>query len=81
MAIGIAPPSASPANECWAAKDHPVITPDFLNAVLRLVTPIRKVQILNPNPTSEKEFEDDKWSLLDRFKHRIEVLAIDGDSY
>src|SRR5690606_37439650 len=31
--------------------------------VLQFPSPIRKVRILNP--TIEKEFEDDKWSLLD----------------
>jgi predicted transposase/invertase (TIGR01784 family) len=48
--------------------DHPDITIHFLNAVLRLDSPIVSVEIINPIVL--KEFEADKLSILD-------ILAID----
>lgn len=48
--------------------DYPVITIHFLNAILRLDSPIVAVEIVNPIVL--QEFETDKLSILD-------ILAID----
>jgi predicted transposase/invertase (TIGR01784 family) len=63
MAIGIDPTVDFACKRVLGSPEHPAITLHFLNAVLQFPAPIREVQILNP--TIEKEFEDDKWSLLD----------------
>jgi predicted transposase/invertase (TIGR01784 family) len=63
MTIGIDPTVDFACKRVLGSPEHPAITLHFLNAVLRLLTPIREVRILNP--TIEKAFEDDKWSLLD----------------
>jgi len=63
MTIGIDPTVDFACKRVLGSPEHPAITLHFLNAVLRLLTPLRQVRILNP--TIEKAFEDDKWSLLD----------------
>ena len=63
MAIGIDPTVDFACKRVLGSPDHPEITLHFLNAVLQFPTPIRHVRILNP--TIEKEYDDDKWSLLD----------------
>jgi len=63
MAIGIDPTIDFACKRVLGNPDHPAITLHFLNSVLQFPCPIRKVQILNPS--IEKDFEDDKWSLLD----------------
>jgi predicted transposase/invertase (TIGR01784 family) len=63
MTIGIDPTVDFACKRVLGSPEHPAITLHFLNAVLRLLRPIREVRILNP--TIEKAFEDDKWSLLD----------------
>ena len=63
MKIGINPTVDFACKRLLGSPNHPAITLHFLNAVLRLPTPIRDVQILNP--TIEKEFQSDKWALLD----------------
>ena len=63
MTIGIDPTVDFACKRVLGSPEHPAITLHFLNAVLRLLTPIREVRILNP--TIEKAFEDGKWSLLD----------------
>ena|GEM_PF-271410 len=68
MIIGIDPTVDFACKRVLGSPEHPAITLHFLNAVMRLPAPIREVRILNP--TIEKAFEDDKWSLLD-------VLATD----
>lgn len=63
MAIGIDPTVDFACKRVLGSPEHPAITLHFLNAVLQFPSRIREVQILNP--TIEKEFEGDKWSLLD----------------
>ena len=63
MAIGIDPTIDFACKRVLGSPDHPAITLHFLNSVLRFPSPISEVQILYP--TLEKDFEDDKWSLLD----------------
>lgn len=63
MKIGINPAVDFACKRLLGNPNHPALTLHFLNAVLRLPTPIREVQILNP--TIEKEFQSDKWALLD----------------
>jgi len=63
MAIGIDPTVDFACKRLLGSPEHPAITLHFLNAVLQFPVPIRQVQILNP--TLEKSFGDDKWSLLD----------------
>ncbi|WP_164104132.1 Rpn family recombination-promoting nuclease/putative transposase [Candidatus Laterigemmans baculatus] len=63
MAIGIDPTVDFACKRVLGSPEHSAITLHFLNAVLQFPSPIREVRILNP--TIEKEFEDDKWSLLD----------------
>ena len=63
MVIGIDPTVDFACKRVLGSPEHPAITLHFLNAVLRLPSPIHNVRILNP--VIEKEFEDDKWSLLD----------------
>ncbi|TVP97934.1 MAG: Rpn family recombination-promoting nuclease/putative transposase [Planctomycetaceae bacterium] len=63
MIIGIDPTVDFACKRLLGSPKHPAITRHFLNSMLRFPSPIREVRILNP--TIEKEFADDKWSLLD----------------
>lgn len=63
MTIGIDPTVDFACKRVLGSPEHPAITLHFLNAVLRPLAAIQTVQIVNP--TIEKAFEDDKWSLLD----------------
>lgn len=62
-AIGIDPTVDFACKRVLGSPGHSAITLHFLDAVLQFPSPIREVQILNP--PIEKDFEDDKWSLLD----------------
>jgi hypothetical protein len=61
--IGIDPTVDFVCKRLLGSPDRPAMTLHFLNSFLRFTSPIREVRILNP--TIEKEFEEDKWSLLD----------------
>ena len=63
MKIGIDPTIDFACKRVLGDPQHPSITLHFLNSVLRFPTPIREVRIINP--AIEKDFSDDKWSLLD----------------
>jgi predicted transposase/invertase (TIGR01784 family) len=63
MAIGIDPTVDFACKRVLGSPDHPAITLHFLNSVLQFRPPITEVRILNP--TIEKGFDGDKWSLLD----------------
>ena len=68
--IGIDPTVDFVCKRLLGSPDRPAMTLHFLNSFLRFAPPIREVRILNP--TIEKEFEGDKWSLLD-------ILATDDE--
>ncbi|TWU01449.1 Rpn family recombination-promoting nuclease/putative transposase [Neorhodopirellula pilleata] len=63
MNLGIDPKVDFACKRLLGNPDHPDLTIHFLNSVLRPESPITDVQILNPS--IEKEYEGDKWSLLD----------------
>ncbi|TWU00946.1 Rpn family recombination-promoting nuclease/putative transposase [Stieleria varia] len=63
MAIGIDPKVAFAFKKLLGSRDHPEITIHFLNSVLGGDPLIKSVEILNP--FNEKDFEDDKLSILD----------------
>ncbi len=67
--IGINPTVDFACKSIIGSPDHPAITLHFLNAILRGDPIIRDVEILNP--IVEREFEEDKLSILD-------VLASDS---
>jgi hypothetical protein len=60
MTIGIDPTVDFACKRVPGSPEHPAITLHFLNAVLRLLTPIRQVRILNP--TIERSYLDWAWS-------------------
>lgn len=63
MAIGIDPLVDFACKRVLGSPEHPAITLHFLNAVLGGSPRITDVEILNP--IVEKEFEDDKYAILD----------------
>jgi predicted transposase/invertase (TIGR01784 family) len=63
MALGIDPKVDFAFKKLLGSRDHPEITIHFLNAVLGGDPVIATVEILNP--FNEKDFEDDKLSILD----------------
>src|SRR6056297_3671957 len=63
MAIGIDPLVDFACKQLLGNPEHPAITLHFLNAVLGGSPQIIDVEILNP--IVEKEFEDDKYAILD----------------
>lgn len=63
MALGIDPKVDFAFKKLLGSRDHPSITIHFLNAVLDGDPVIEAVEILNP--FNEKDFEDDKLSILD----------------
>ncbi len=63
MAIGIDPLVDFAGKKLLGSPDHPAITLHFLNAVLGGSPTITAVEILDP--TVEKEFEEDKYAILD----------------
>jgi len=76
MAIGIDPLVGFACRTLLGSPDHPAITLHFLNAVLGGSPQITDVEILNP--VVEKEFADDKYSILDvrardEFGHRFNI--------
>ena len=48
MIIGIDPTVDFACKRVLGSPEHPAITLHFLNAVMRLLAPIREVRILNP---------------------------------
>ena len=70
MAIGIDPKVDFAFKKLLGSREHPEITIHFLNAVFNGDPVIESVEILNPY--NEKDFEDDKLSILD-------VKATDDD--
>ena len=76
MAIGIDPLVDFACKKLLGSPEHPAITLHFLNSVLDGSPNITDVEILNP--IIEKEFEDDKYSILDvragdEFGHRFNI--------
>lgn len=63
MALGIDPKVDFAFKKLLGSREHPEITIHFLNAVLDGDPTISSVEILNP--FNEKDFEDDKLSILD----------------
>lgn len=61
--IGVDPLVDFACKKLLGSPEHPAITMHFLNAVLRGAPPITEVEILNP--IVEKEFQGDKYSILD----------------
>lgn len=63
MSIGIDPLIDFACKKLLGSPEHPAITLHFLNAILGGRPRITNVEILNP--IIEKEFEDDKYAILD----------------
>ncbi|WP_442506401.1 Rpn family recombination-promoting nuclease/putative transposase [Novipirellula sp. SH528] len=63
MSIGIDPLVDFACKKLLGSPEHPAITLHFLNAVLDGAPKITEVEILNP--IIEKEFDEDKYSILD----------------
>ncbi len=63
MSVGIDPLVDFACRKLLGSPEHPAITLHFLNAVLTGGSKIVDVEILNP--MIDKEFEDDKYSILD----------------
>lgn len=63
MTIGIDPLVDFACKKLLGSPEHPAITLHFLNAVLGCSPRITDVEILNP--IIEKEFDEDKYSILD----------------
>ena len=61
--LGIDPKVDFAFKKLFGSRDHPDITIHFLNSVLGGDPLIKSVEILNP--FNEKDFEDDKLSILD----------------
>ncbi len=76
MAIGIDPLVDFACKKLLGSPEHPAITLHFLNAVLAGSPQITDVKILNP--IVDKEYEEDKYAILDIFAqdslgHRFDI--------
>ena len=74
MAIGIDPLVDFACKQLLGNPEHPAITLHFLNAVLGGSPQITDVTVLNP--IVEKEFEDDKYAILD-----VRARDVDGHRF
>ena len=76
MAIGIDPLIDFACKKLLGSPEHPAITLHFLNAVLKGFPQVVEVEILNP--IVEKDFENDKYSIMDvrasdAYGHRFNI--------